>query len=223
MTAGDIEQRIDTLDDEVRIASESGLFTEQHARVIQILDKIQSARDNFSSNNLNAAMREIGEGEALFDQTIQTRGWWWRFRFLYNFPLLLYYIGVLFLLFIVWYNNCHSCQDQILFYVPMWSIVLGALGAVLRGLWFLYFHVSRKQFRSHWAIAHLLAPPVGGILGLLAYLLLHAGFVSISGTAVSGSETKFTDTRLPMAVAFLAGYSWEWILGLVGRVTGRTA
>src|SRR5262249_36018756 len=112
-------------------------------------------------------------------------------------------------------------QDQILFYVPLWSIVLGALGAVLRGLWFLNIHVMRKQFRNHWTLPFLLAPLIGGILGLLAFLLFHAGFVSVSGKISSNSEPTLADTRLPMAIAILAGYSWEWVLEAVNRILGR--
>lgn len=208
--------RIEKLDGELRVASEGGLFVGKNEKAAEILNKVKKARDYLSSNNLPGASRQIGEAEILLDVALRQATLCWRLKYIYNVPLFLYYVGILWLLSYIWYLDAKSDTPMTLMYVPIWSIILGGLGSVLRGLWFLTFHVSKKQFRTHWTLAHISAPLIGGILGLLVYLLLLAGFISVSGETI-----PFVDNRLPMVMAVLAGYNWEWVLDVVDRITGK--
>lgn len=207
----ELRKRLEKLEDDVRVASEAGLFVPQGSAQ-GLLRCVWSARASIASGKPLDAAHALVDGELLLDGKIRERGLAWRLRFVVQLPLFVFYLTTIALAAAV----TTSSGDTQIWGVPAWAMSLGCVGAVLRGVWFLHYHVSRRSFRAHWLLAHLSAPIVGALLGLLAYLLLMAGLLSIAG-----DRTKEVDLTLPRVVTFLAGYSWEWLLSVVDRLVGR--
>lgn len=207
-----LRQRLEKLEDDLRVASEAGLFTSPDTAAAEVLRHIAAARAALANGRLCDAARSLLDGELCLDSMIRAQGIVWRLRFVVQLPLFIFYLTTITLAVAV----AATAGDSGVWGVPAWAMSLGATGAVLRGLWFLHYHVSRRSFRAPWLLAHLSAPVVGALLGLLAYLLLMAGLLS-----VGGGRARDVDLTLPRVVTFLAGYSWEWLLGVVDRLVGR--
>lgn len=206
-----LRARLEKLEDDLRVASEAGLFGEGNWPRC-IIEHATGARSSLATGQLPHAAQSVLEAELLLDASVRARGIGWRLRFVVQLPLFTFYLSTIALAVAV----SASAGDVAIWGVPVWAMCLGSIGAVLRGLWFLHYHVSRRSFRAPWLLAHLSAPIVGALLGLLAYLLLMAGLLSIAG-----GRARDVDLTLPRVVTFLAGYSWEWLLGVVDRLVGR--
>ena len=51
---------------------------------------------------------------------------------------------------------------------------------LLRGFWWLWKNINKRQFRKAWTNWFISTTFIGGILGGVAYLLIFAGFLAIS-------------------------------------------
>jgi len=122
-------------------------------------------------------------------------------------------------LFIFYYYDLNSAllkefpllgTDSIAIEAVSW----GVIGGLLRGLWWLWKNVNKRQFRKAWIIWFISTPFLGGILGGIAYLLIFAGLLAVSGVEdKNGPNSVFV-----MSIAALAGFNWEWIVEQFNRV-----
>lgn len=90
-------------------------------------------------------------------------------------------------------NGCVTA-DGYLFLIVLFS---GLLGAVIRAISSLYWHLGQRDFKLNWAWYYILQPFFGGALGLVFYLVLRGGFGG--GTVGKGNVFAFA------AVGALAG------------------
>jgi hypothetical protein len=67
----------------------------------------------------------------------------------------------------------------------MFAIFFGVIGASVHGLGSLTTWISTTKLESRWAIWYFTRPPIGAALAIITYLILRAGFVSGSPTAIS--------------------------------------
>ncbi|MEM9554077.1 MAG: hypothetical protein AAGC60_07445 [Acidobacteriota bacterium] len=95
--------------------------------------------------------------------------------------------------------------------VPAAAFGFGALGAVLRSLYWLGRKVSLREYRSYAAVSHVGAPFVGALFGGLVYLLVEAGLVALDGPSGGQIENK----PVPLALAFLVGFRWQSLLAWI--------
>ena len=81
------------------------------------------------------------ESQIAFDKAVRCAPWWWRWAYIRGFTHLAFYILTLAaIIFLSFYAKTRFTE---ILYVPVWAILLGALGAVLHGLWWLRFHTAR--------------------------------------------------------------------------------
>jgi hypothetical protein len=209
--AGDIRKRIEALEDHLRVLLEARLFEGDSDAAAEIAKKIAEARGQLASGAAAAASSILtGAEEALIERTYK-RGTCWRVRNVHQIPLFAYFLVVLGSLIVV----SENASGATLLGVPLSIVVLGAAGAVLRGLWWLYRKVTRRQYRPHFLVANLAAPVIGALLAVFAYLLLEAGLLSVG----QNGESELGGAPLAQAVAFLSGYSWEWLVERVDKIT----
>jgi hypothetical protein len=102
------------------------------------------------------------------------------------------------------------------FGVPIWSVLFAGIGACVQIMVNVTNDVKTNGFvqkvRRMW---YYLLPIVGPVFGFIAYVLLSLGFLSLSGiTAEQLTKTTFST----ILVCFLAGYSTEWFMGVLGKL-----
>ena len=74
-----------------------------------------------------------------------------------------------------------------------------------------------EKYRRMW---YMLLPIVGPVFGILAYIILFLGFLSLNGvTAQQLGKQPFS----VILVCFLAGYSTEWFMSVLGNLTKTTS
>lgn len=217
--ASAVARRADVLEGLIRIGIENGLFVRDHQDFEPMIAAVAKGRTLAAEGKPAVAASELTRGEHLFHrQLYEEKGFGWRLLHLHQIHVLLYYLVVTICLLNIGTGYWDFVGTEV-YELPMAALVLGALGAVLRGLWWLYRHVSKRTFRVSFILPHLAAPWIGALFGLFTYLLLLAGVVSLEGP--QGSGGGIDQAALPLALAFLAGFSWEWMLERVDRLRNQ--
>ena len=212
-------RRAERLEDTFRVLAEFGVFGPERYH-LQLLDSITNARLMAAEGRLVEALDMTTRGELMLNQVLFSRGRLWRCIFLHQLPLFAYHLLFLLVLLNIatGWLRFFSSQLWSSVPVPVGVAVAGGLGAVLRGLWFLWLKVSRREFRIHFALAQLAAPWIGILLGIFAFLLLKAGLLLVEGAKPSSSGAS----AFELAVCFFAGYRWERLLEWVDSIKLRT-
>jgi hypothetical protein len=99
--------------------------------------------------------------------------------------------------------------------VPSPVLALGVLGAVLRGLYWLQYQVSRRIFRAQFVVAQLAAPWIGLLLGVASYLVIRGGLFTLEASSGHAADITEDHSLLVRVVAFVAGFQWEPFLELL--------
>jgi hypothetical protein len=174
----------------------------------QIAHSIRTARDLVDHKNLTYAAEELTRGELLFQREICRRSRTWRLIRVHQVPLFSFYLLCLSTLAVLALSPVHLWFTS-LWGVPSPVLALGMLGALLRGLYWLQFQVSRRIFRAPFILAHFAAPWVGLLLAVASYLLVKGGLLTLQ--ASPGNDF------LIRVVAFFAGFNWTWFLTRLNR------
>lgn len=209
----DLNSRIDDLRDDVLCASENGLFTEQKKVSFgEIMDLLKEAPLSLNAprSKYFEARSNYDKARNIFDTAIEKAGSCWRLEYCYGirfFIYLVFILGVVFLL--VWLRPLPSWLTLIP--VPKRAIMWGVIGSVLQGFWALWQAVKDRDFRKFLMMWFLALPFVGGLLGAVMYLAFVAG-------VVAATRSTLQDPTLPLLVAALAGFSWEWAVGVINNL-----
>lgn len=91
--------------------------------------------------------------------------------------------------------------------------LMGALGGVTIVVWGLIKHTVDLDFDPDYARWYFFKPILGAIMGLVAVLVILAGFVAVQGTLTVSSPLSL------YIVAFLAGFSERFFIRIIDRVT----
>jgi hypothetical protein len=66
----------------------------------------------------------------------------------------------------------------------------GAVGGILRGLWFLKEKVSERKYNNSFRIYFLCVPFLGGLFGAIMYFLLLAGVLIVGAELPTSHQTE---------------------------------
>lgn len=198
-----------------RVLSEAGLFKHDQGRLDELLTKLDSARTALETGELTKSRTCLLQAATKLDAAVHSRSAFWRLVYVHRFGIFLYLVAIFLFMLNVGSGYFEWIADEV-WGVPTPALGFGAAGAVLRSLYWLYRQVASRVFRYSFALAHTAAPFIGALLGLLTYLLLGAGLLVVEGGHVGDVERAAG----PYGLCFVAGFSWEWILGWVqGFVT----
>jgi len=201
-----LRDQIEDLATSLVTLSENGLFCVQND--IHYNDCVQplgEARQKLGQD-FNYALEKYMEASGKIDGAIHAAPLKWQVLHLYGIPHMLYLIvSLVFLVYIYTWSVSLSPSTIDVFWVPIWSPVLGALGGIGRALWSLWYDVNRRRLRKVWLVWFLQAPILGAIFGIMMYLAFLAGYIAITRSAEVKGEA------FPMLLSVLAGFSWEWV------------
>lgn len=147
------------------------------------------------------------------NQIINSSSFWWRFKYSFGCPFLLYLATISICIFLAWFFFSPIISDSTILWVPSWAYLWGSMGGILQGFWWLWQHVSDRILRKHWLVWYLLLPLMGAILGALTYLIFFAGFIAATGEAQIKSEF------FVMMLCALAGFSSKWAVKMLDKLT----
>jgi hypothetical protein len=113
-------------------------------------------------------------------------------------------------------NNLHLRHLD--FGIPMWVALVAGIGASVQIMVDVTNDVKTNGYvQKYRRIWYMLLPIVGPVFGILAYILLLLGFLSLSGVT---AQQLGKQTFSAVLVCFLAGYSTEWFMRVLGKLTG---
>lgn len=204
------------LDLAVVYRSEAGVFQGSASKSAKdILNRVKNARLAAEEGKFAEAHELVSLGFTELHSAVQARGFWWRLVHIHAVPVYAYYLVFLVGLMLIglWVD-----QATTLWGVPIVVVVFGTLGGVLRGLWWIYKKVQSRTLRPQFTMVYIAGPWLGGLLGMFAWVLVKGGLLFLAGPGgddASDGQDITTTTEGVNAVAFLAGYSWEWVVGRV--------
>ncbi len=211
----------DALETKLNVASENGLFQHQPGVYQTILEKTMftieesvSHNSKLSRSQYRLALQSLDEAKHLYDSALQGVSRWKKLSCIYGVPSLIYLLAVfatlitlLGLLFPSQANqtstNSTATNVKTLLAVPAPVILAGSLGAVLRGIWALWWDVNRMKYRKVWETWYILAPFMGALLGLVVYLAFYTGIVATT------AKPDIANLTLAYLIAFVAGFNWD--------------
>jgi hypothetical protein len=175
----------------------------------KIAQSIRKARELVDQKSLARAAEELVRGELIFQSEICRRSRSWRLIRVHQAPIFVFYLIFLSILAVLALSPARQFFSS-LWGVPAPVLALGMLGAILRGLYWLQYQVSRRIFRAPFVMAHFAAPWIGLLLAVAAYLLTKSGLFVLQSSSASND-------LIIRAVAFFAGFNWTWFLTRLSR------
>lgn len=210
-----VKRCVDEFEQTVMIASENGLFTRQSSVKYEDLEAlVVSALRNLTgpSPDVIKARSEYAKAYDAFNTAVDRAGFAWRIQYAYAIPCFLYLVAVLAVVLYAWFAFAGKLPGQNLALVPTWAFLWGTLGSVLQGFWWLWKQVNVRHFRKHWLVWFLAVPFIGALVGAIMYLAFLAGFIA-------ATKSTIQDNTVPMLLAALAGFSWEWAVRVLQNLT----
>jgi hypothetical protein len=196
-------------------ANEDGLLKDDTANYQAIMENILGGVADLSlpTPNTIEARKKYGLASQKFNQYVNSTTFWWRFKYCYEGPALIYLLSVLVIILAAWLFFSSSLSDSTLLWVPSWAFLWGAIGGIFNGFWWLWQHATLREVRKPWYIWYAVLPIMGAILGALVYLIYIAGFITATG------ETDLKSNFFAMLLSALAGFSAKWAVDLLNKVT----
>jgi hypothetical protein len=210
---------------QLRVSSEAGVFSpDQSGQLTEILKQLCDARRLARSGDVDEAARQFQEVQIKHDLAVLARSSAWRVFHVYKLHIFLYqvvflsvilYLGTGVVLVIprpvpVYFS---VPVPSAFFGVPVAAAAFGALGAILRSMWWFFSKLSRNQYYSRFLMAHLCAPWIGAIFGILVYLVVAGGLL-----ALGGNDTGIENPQVPYALALIAGFKWKAAIDLMQSI-----
>ena len=196
-------------------ANEDGLLRDEAGPYQSIMDKIAAGSADLSQQppNTNEAQKKFGSACYEFNYHVNSAKFWWRFKYCYGGPALLYLLSILVVILLAWSFFSPSLSDSTFLWVPSWAFLWGAMGGVFNGFWWLWQHAWRRELRKVWYVWYAILPIMGAILGALVYLVFFAGFITATG------ETQVKSQSFVMLLSALAGFSARWAVEILINIT----
>ncbi|HSF49587.1 MAG TPA: hypothetical protein VLA74_02400, partial [Nitrososphaeraceae archaeon] len=106
----------------------------------------------------------------------------WKFFNMYAMDIWIYLIGFLGLVFFFYISELNGILKSPPFSESaVHSATWGTFGGILPGLWFLKDIVSERSYRKAFRILYFSIPFLGGLFGVLSYLIIAAGLLTYGG------------------------------------------
>lgn len=203
------------LQDALESADENGLLRDEKDVYQAIMDNIAGGLVDLSQEepNLDGARRKYGSACHALNLSVNSAKFWWRFKYCYGGPALLYLLSMFVTILLVWFFFSSSLSDSTFLWVPSWAFLWGAIGGIFEGFWWLWQHAWRRELRKVWYVWYAILPIMGAILGALVYLVFLAGFITATG------ETQIKLQSFVMLLSALAGFSARWAVEILINVT----
>ena len=183
-----LQEAIEKVDIWISSAVENGLFTNKKDLYKPILENLKSARRNLKQGDLIESNYKLDLVLDQYSDAIHSTNRRWKFINVYAMDIWIYLIAFLTLVFIFYLSEL----DGILKSPPfaesaLHSATWGTIGGILRGLWFLKDGVSERSYRKAYRILYFSIPFLGGIFGVLSYLIIAAGLLTFGGLPTEDS------------------------------------
>ncbi len=213
-----VREYIDQTEENLRVAINNGLFNEGNVQSIKwerdIQGLLSKARFLLKSNQIDVAENLQSTALATINDAISKSSRQWKFVNLYAGPIWLYLCFTLIAVSLFFYFQINGSIETKLNIdsTAVGAVAWGVIGSILRSLWKLKTSVGGLKHRKSFTVYYLSSPILGGILGGIIYLLILGGLVSVSNIdkPING---------MPIIVfAALAGFNWEWAVGLFKKV-----
>jgi hypothetical protein len=183
----DLIQEIARIDRWVSAGSDNGLFLNIRDKYAQIVCRLKDARISLRNNNLEDSQSHLSHTIQLYSESLHSASRRWRFSNLYGGPIWIYLVGFLIVISVFYILNWDhllieednaplSGVDDAAIHAVTW----GAVGGLLRGLWFLKDKVGDRRYRKSWKIYFISVPFIGGIFGALVYFVVVAGLLAFN-------------------------------------------
>lgn len=210
-----VKNQLDFLQESLEIANESGLLKEDSEAYEKIIDNIGKALQDLSNKNPRTieARKKFSLAFFQFNKAINSTSFWWRFKYAFGGPVLLYLLSVSIAIFLSWILLSPILLDSKMLWVPSWAYLWGAIGGTLQGFWWLWQHIWKRQLRKYWFTWYVILPLLGAILGALTYLVFFAGFIAATG------QTQITSEFFVILLCALAGFSTKWAVEILDKLT----
>jgi hypothetical protein len=229
-------QDIENIDDWANYSTNNGLLKEverrQNPEQTQqdfecIYHKLQEARNFLDQDELEECVKTTSQARRCYLQALYSTSRLWRFFTLYAGHIWIYLIGFLSLILAFYVINIDefimsgSRMDNIANFAEaaIHATTWGAIGGILRGLWYLKDKVSERKYKNSFGPYFLSVPFLGAIFGAVVYLIIVAGLLSL-GTGQSGDQ-QFPQINRPLVIipiCAIAGFNWEWVVIIFQRI-----
>jgi hypothetical protein len=179
-----LQDAIEKVDIWVSTGVENGLFINDPNKTTYqlIIDKMKSSKANLKKGDLIESDHDLDEVLDKYSDAKHAMSTRWRLFNIYALDVYLYLIGFLALIFAFYVSKLDEFSQQPPFVqTALHAATWGAIGAILRGLWFLKEGVGEGKYRKTWRILYYSYPFLGGIFGTLTYLILVAGLLTFGG------------------------------------------
>jgi len=210
-----LKHMLDCLQEQLFFADENGLFKDEGGsdKYNDIIETIDKSLRSLSNNQNYEARKHYSHANSKFNNAINSTKFWWRFKYSYGGPILLYLLILLFFIFLAWISFSPALMNYKILWVPAWAYLWGSTGGILQGFWRLWQHVCYEGLRKVYFIWYIILPLAGAILGALTYLVFLAGFIVATG------GTQITSESFVILICALAGFSSEWAVRILNNLT----
>lgn len=228
----DADQFINHVTAAYMAAVQNGLFSKDptYATISEeYQNAIKSARDAFKAEDYEKAITYAGKAEEAFSELIQLRGFFWRLWNEYAFHWLLWLTAWTLILGWLGYTvyltspqtnpqvyTVLSTKLTLPISAPLRLLLLtglaGSIGAVLRGLFWVGYQVSAREYKRTWSTEVFSSPFVGLLFGLFVYITVAAGLLATTQSTVPKS------VDFDLAAAFVVGFNWKTAESFLERI-----
>jgi hypothetical protein len=198
-----IQEEIDQLDSRINIASENGMFGPNQQNIPadsfnKIQNYLKTARKFLYAGNIADADYDTSLALHEYNNALYSTRKSWRFSNIYAGYIWIYLIA--FLVAILAFYWVHVDAEVAKFNVKIQNEALyaaswGAVGGILRGLWFLKEKVSERKYSNAYNIYFFSVPFLGGLFGAIMYFALLAGVFIVGGQAPQFDMDAENDTQ----------------------------
>jgi hypothetical protein len=178
-----LQEEIDQLDSRINTASENGMFGPNQKDVPadsfnKIQNYLKTARKFLFEGNIADADYDTSLALHEYNNALYSTQKSWRFSNIYAGYIWIYLVA--FLVAILAFYWAKVDAEVALFNVKIQNDALyaaswGAVGGILRGLWFLKEKVSERKYSNAYRIYFFSVPFLGGLFGAIMYFALLAG------------------------------------------------
>ena len=216
-----------------------------------IQDNLDKARKSLDNDDLPTSERHVSEALRALDKALYAPPRWWRFSNVYAGLMWIYLVG--FLVAVLVFYLIQLDRNVLGLYPPgvliqeaaLHATTWGAVGAILRGLWFLKDKVTDRRYRNAFRIYILSTPFLGALFGAIFYFLIVSGLFIVAPAQVpeiltnqtnsgsngtnttnqtgatnqaNGTSAGSVSTLAIIPIAALAGFNWEWAVMILKRI-----
>lgn len=227
LSAADVLAITEGVEESFRSLLEKGLFDDCDSAAKDVIQSLTEAFTALESGDAVTGNRHMLQADHVIHQVLYNRTWWWRFHNRFQPLIVLYNLLILAQLFYAggWEHDPATTPKWLLLPVEIWGIPIevlafGAVGAILRVLYWMHRKVAAGEFRPRIQLGYFLAPWIGALFGALVYAIVKAGLWTFQGEAAEDAGLKLWAV---LALAALAGFSWEWITEWMANVMSKIA